>query len=312
MEKLHTICTDLKEVFVATLVGLHKLSEKEAEAFWLRESGYFTRFLEGDNKIAGASDISLRNSFSEIASNFVSIQPGGRAEAFLSTRSYKAGKDANGRDVWGTACQLVIQVYGELNMRLRAGHLKHAHNPIVLYEGDTFQPRTNEAGKLVVEYSPKIPRAKEAKIFGCYVHLELEGGINDFKWMLMDDIERLRDFSNRNNSTYDEKQQGVKGKENALYGKNGEQIDPGFLAAKTLKHAMKTLPKLRLSDGVVLDEEDTIDKPATFNTEPDECPELRNCSSGETVGNCPDCKHKDGIVIPTGEQSASKTDNGLF
>jgi len=290
METLHKTCNDLKEVFVATLVGLHKLSQIEAEAVWLRESGYFTRFLEADSKLKNSSEISLKNAFSEIASNFVSIQPGGRAEAFLSTRSYKAGKDEKGYDVWGTAAQLAIQAYGELNMRLRAGQLKYAHNPIVLYEGDKFIPRTNEAGKLIVEYQPAIPRKAGAKILGCYIHLELEGGISDFKWLLEDDIERLRGYSNRNNSTAKEKSEGVTGKENELYGKGGAQIDPGFLAAKTLKHAMKTLPKLRLSDGVVLDDEDPIETQTTFNA--------------ETKAEEP------GVVIQAGE--TSNTDEDLF
>jgi len=289
-QELHKACNDQKEVFIATLVGLHGLTKEKAEAFWLRESTYFTKVVETTN-FKDCTEISLKNAFSEIASNFVSIQPGGRAEAFLSTRNSNIGNKENPK--WVTVCQLTIQVYGELNMRLRAGHLKHAHNPIVLYEGDTFQPRTNEAGKLIVEYSPKIPRAKDAKIFGCYVHLELEGGINDFKWMLMDDIERLRDFSNRNNCKQWEKDKGVTGKENDLYGKDGKQIDPGFLAAKTLKHAMKTLPKLRLSDGVVIEDDEPVDTSATFDM--------------KTAEESP------GVVIPTDEQgAASKTDNGLF
>jgi len=208
----------------------------------------------------------------------------------LSTRSYKAGKDEKGYDVWGTAAQLVIQAYGELNMRLRAGQLIHASNPIVIYEGDTFIPRTNENGDLIVEYKPLIPRKKGAKIIGCYVQLKLKGGINDYKWLLEDDIERLRDYSNRNNSSFEEKKNKVTGKENDLYGKNGEDIDPGFLAAKTLKHAMKTLQKLRLSDGVVLDDEDPINTTATFNA--------------ETKAEEP------GVVIQAGE--TSNTDENLF
>jgi len=38
------------------------------------------------------------------------------------------------------------------------------------------------------------------------------------------------------------------GKANALYTSDNGQIDPGFLEAKTIKHAMRAYTKLRVSD----------------------------------------------------------------
>jgi len=280
-QKLHKACNDQKEVFIATLVGLHGLSKEKAESVWLRESGYFTNMVENGKDFDKATELSLKNAFSEIASNFVSLQPGPKSEAFLKLRNANIGSQQNPN--WVKVCGLSISVYGELNMRLRAGRIIHAHNPIVLYEGDTFQPRTNENGKLIVEYSPKIPRTQGAAIFGCYIHLELPNGVNSFKWLLQEDIDRLRGYSERENR--------ATGQANPLYTSNNGGIDTGFLAAKTLKHSMSTLEKLRVSDGVVFESEDDPISDNAFHTTAEETP---------------------GVEIPTGEQAASETDNDLF
>ncbi len=98
---------------------------------------------------------------------------------------------------------------------------------------------------MTIDYTPAIPR-KSATIIGCWVSMHLPGGFIDFKWLLKDDIERLAKYSEK----------GMGGTANALYKSNNGQIDAGFLEAKTIKHAMRTCPKLRTSDVVSFDGEE--------------------------------------------------------
>jgi hypothetical protein len=128
-------------------------------------------------------------------------------------------------------------------------------NPQVIYEGDIFQPRTNEKGDLTVDYRPAIPR-KSKKITGCYVCIVLPHDGRDFKWLLEDDIARLKGYSAR----------GFNGKANTLYGVGDGQIDVGFLEAKTIKHAMRAYTKLRVSDNVVMDDNDDDAEACNDNT----------------------------------------------
>jgi len=141
-------------------------------------------------------------------------------------------------------------------------------NPIVLYEGDVFQPLTNQRGELYVDYKPKM-QDRSKKIWGCWVCIELPGNSLDFKWLLEDDIARLMKYSipKFGNET---------GKANALYTADNGQIDPGFLEAKTIKHAMRAYTKLRVSDVASFEGEELEEKvtPEPFG-EPEQPPAIK-------------------------------------
>ena len=138
---------------------------------------------------------------------------------------------------------LRITAYGELNLRIKSGQIVRMYNPIVIYEGDHFQPTTDEKGRLIVQYQPAIPRQSKV-IIGGYVCIQLPGGDLDFKWLLLDDIERLKKYATNGSYT------------NALYTKENGGIDPGFLEAKVIKHAMRAYTKLRVGENVVMDDEE--------------------------------------------------------
>ncbi len=249
----------VKEQFIATLQKIHKLDLSEAESIYEKELIYYKKAILESEKLKSATKISLYSAFLEIAINGLSIQPGAKSEAYLETRGFKM-KDSQGRETWGQAARLVITAYGELNMRIRAGQIVRMNNPIVIYEGDHFQPRTNEQGVLIVDYAPAIPR-KSKIIIGCYVCVVLPKGGLDFKWLLQDDIDRLEQYSIPKS--------GQNSKANALYRSNNGQIDTGFLETKTIKHAMKAYTKLRVSDNVSMEEdEEPIHPTHSFATEP--------------------------------------------
>jgi hypothetical protein len=154
------------------------------------------------------------------------------------------------REVWIKVCRLALTAYGELNMRIASGQIVRINNPVVIYEGDSFQPRTNERGELTVDYAPAIPR-KSNKIIGVWCSIVTSGGGLDFKWLLEDDIQRLAEYSRPRKTNYNEDPQISE-----LYTKNGGQIDPGFLEAKCIKHAMRAYTKLHVSDNIAIEDDE--------------------------------------------------------
>lgn len=255
----------VKSRFIDTLKNIHHLSDGEAESCYEREILYYRKALNGSDKLKKCTNVSLFSAFMEIAINNLSIQPGGKADAFIESRGINVGTRDN--PSWEQTASINVSAYGELKMRMRAGQIIRMNNPIVIYDGDYFQPRTNERGELTIDYKPAIPR-KSNTIIGCYACLILPNNGIDFKWLLQDDIDRLKKYSIP-------KSGGNNAQPNALYSSHNGQIDPGFLEAKTIKHAMRTLPKLRTSDAVTFEGEEETTAGITPAEEfaPDKLPE---------------------------------------
>lgn len=232
----------VKKQFITTYSKIHRRSESDAEVVWEKESLYYKKALTDNEKLRSCTRLSLYSAFLEIAIQGLSIQPGQKSDAYLEARAQKVGNND-----WITVCYLRITAYGELNLRIQSGQIQRMLNPVVVYEGDKFQPRTNQQGELYVEYEPNIPR-KSKTIIACWVRIILPGGISDFKWLTQEDIDRLKRYSIPRG--------GQNPKPNALYEANEGQIDPGFLEAKTIKHAMRAYTKLRVGDNVMFEEEE--------------------------------------------------------
>lgn len=260
----------VKEQFVKTLCKMHRMEEADAEAVYEREALYYKKALMASTKLAGCTNISLYSAFLEIAVTGLSIQPGGKSEAYLESRGTKQPDGS-----YINSAMLQISAYGELNMRIRAGQIIRMSNPIVLYDGDHFQPKTNARGELTIDYQSLIPR-KSNTIVGCWVAIYLPHNGIDFKWLLKDDIERLKKYSARANKKWDDAAKKYVETPSALYSANGEQIDPGFLEAKTIKHAMRSYTKLRVGEGVSFEDDiapvDSPDGQATETFEPESTP----------------------------------------
>lgn len=240
--------------FIQTLMKIHHKSEADAEMIFEREALYAKKAITANEKLAQATGISIYSAFLEIAINGLSIQPGQKSEAYLEARGTKV---PNSNPIQYTqTCMLRITAYGELNMRIMSGQIIRMNNPQVIYDGDYFQPKTNERGELIVDYRPSIPR-KSAKIIGAYVCIVLPGNQLDFKWLLEDDIARLKKYGTTNT------QQGSY--TNPLYSSENGGIDPGFLEAKTIKHAMRAYTKMRIGDMASFDDEiEQEQEPAHF------------------------------------------------
>lgn len=243
--------------FITTLMKIHRMSQEEAETIFSKESLYYRKSFQTNDKLTKCTGISLYSAFLEIAVNNLSIQPGQKSEAYLESRSTKV-KITGAADSWVQTANFVITAYGELNLRIRSGQIIRMNNPIILYEGDYFQPKSNERGELTIEYFPAIPR-KSKKIYGSYVCIVLPNNGIDFKWMLQDDIDRLKGYSLRQNGT-----SGA----NALYTSQDGGIDPGFLSTKTIKHAMAAYTKLRIGEFVSFEGEiEEVEASAAFTAD---------------------------------------------
>lgn len=254
----------VKASFIDTLVLMHRYSQCDAEATYEREARYYKRLLSETPYLQEATGLSLVSTFFEVAITGLSLQPGQKSDCYIEARSSKQKQKQKREDkvveveAWVRVARLVITAYGELNLRIKAGQIIRMNNPIVIYEGDKFQPRTNARGELTVDYVPAIPRISN-KIIGAWVSIILPHNGIDFKWLLEDDIERLKNYSIPRATKINPNPEA-----NALYQSNEGQIDPGFLEAKTIKHAMRSYTKLKVSDNIAFEGDSDDDKPQSF------------------------------------------------
>lgn len=241
----------VKAQWINTFSKIHKKSEAEAEAAYHKESLYWRKLVSADEKLKSCQKLSLYSAFMELADLGLSIQPGSKSQCYLESRGVKVGKDSTGKDQWGQLCYVRITAYGELDKRIASGQIIRMKNPVVIYDGDRFQPCTNSRGELTIDYKPCIPR-QSSVITGCWVCIELPGGSLDFKWLLVDDIERLKKYATTKTQSGSYT--------NPLYTKENGGIDPGFLEAKTIKHAMRAYTRLKVGDNVVLEDDQEQDE----------------------------------------------------
>ena len=211
-----------------------------------KETFNFQKLLYDNPALAECSNISLYGCFLDMAVNGLSLDPTGRPHCYLIPRNTKSGrKDQFGKDIYEKRASVSVTGYGELVMRMRSGQIKYVDNPIIVYEGDTFQPAL-ENGKKIITYRADSNR-KSTKVIGAFIRIVRNDNSEDYQWMLQPDIERLKGFSERANGRWDNNQRKrVAGDANELYTSNDGQIDPGFLENKMIKHAFDAYPKVRI------------------------------------------------------------------
>lgn len=206
----------------------------------------FQKLMQENPALQECTQMSLYGCFLDMAVNGLSLDPTGKPHCYLIPRNSKSGhKDQNGRDIYEKRASVSVTGYGELVMRMRAGQIKYADNPVVVYEGDTFSIDLDRGVKKIT-YSAAIPR-KSNKIIGAFIRIVRNDGSEDYQWLLEGDIDRLAGFSARANSYWDNNaRKRVNGKANELYTSNDGQIDPGFLENKMIKHAFDAYPKVKI------------------------------------------------------------------
>lgn len=233
------------------------------EQVYEREAIYFNQQLRDKQNLRECSGTSIFYAFIDLAVKGLTLATGAQALCYLIPRSVKIGIDQSEKDIWEKVCNLTISGYGELVLRKNAGQIRHADNPVIVYEGDTFQ-YGEQNGQKIVNYMSAFPR-RSNKIIACFLKITRADGTIDYSVMTEQDWMRLKGYSDKQNTYYDSKTRQYVTKSNELYGKDG-QIDTGFLMAKCVKHAFKTYPKLNIGRGTALETEIIEQhKPADFD-----------------------------------------------
>lgn len=227
------------------------------EAAYEKEARNFNRLLSEKEDIRKkCNHLSLFTSFLDVAISGLTLDPGTKAQAYLLARSIAVDSyvDDHGqkKNRYETQCVLTVSGYGELVLRARCGQIRHADNPVIVYEEDGFEFGERN-GQKFVNYTCRLPH-QSGRIVACFMKITRADGSADYAVMLPEDWQRLSNYSARQNSKYNyQTKQWENGKPNALYSAQGGQIDPGFLVAKCIKHAFKTYPKARVGRATQLE-----------------------------------------------------------
>lgn len=233
-------------------IQIHETLWGNGEAAYERESIYFNKALrDNDNgKLQKATPFSIFTAFIDLAVCGLSLEPGTRALAYLMGRNVNIGTREQAR--WEGRCVLTVSAYGELVMRTRAGQIRHADNPVLVYDNDEFSFRDTD-GRKSVSYTCNLPHTGH-NITACYLRITRADGSIDYSVMFPEDWCRLAGYSQKQN----------RGRANELYGMDGNgivHIDPGFLMAKCIKHAFKSYPKVRIGRGTELQSQQIDEQP---------------------------------------------------
>lgn len=228
------------------------------QAAYERESIYFNKALAENNSgaLLKTTPFSIFTAFIDLAVCGLSLEPGTRALSYLMSRNVNTGSREHPR--WESRCILTVSAYGELVMRVRAGQIRHADNPVLVYDNDEFSFRDTD-GRKSVSYTCNLPHAGHI-ITACYLRITRADGSIDYSVMFPEDWCRLAGYSAKQN----------KGRANDLYGINQQgivNIDPGFLMAKCIKHAFKTYPKVRIGRGTELQSQQIDEQPQLSDEE---------------------------------------------
>lgn len=237
------------EIVKDRFISIHNqlTGSENGEMVYHKEVFNYKKLLSETPALRDCSPLSLYGCFLDLNVNGLSLEQGSKPDCYITPKSFKVGKDEQGRDVWEKRATLAISPYGELKMRMRANQIKYIDNPVVVYDCDTFKIGLNATGKMVVkEYEATVPTPKDAKIIACFVRIERPDGTWEMPYLDNNAIERLKGYSARQNKTT-----GA----NALYTSNGGQIDTGFLKAKTIKHAFSSYPKVETGKFAKLESE---------------------------------------------------------
>lgn len=243
------------EAVMEKVVEVYNLMHGEGgEAFFERERQNFQKIISESIYLKKCTAFSIYTSIIDLSVYNLSVEPGAQATAYLIPRNVNIGKGSDGKGVYETRCTLKISGYGELVIRASAGQILYADNPIVVYDNDEFSCSVS-GEKKSVEYKCNLPH-KGHQVIGCFIRIVRSDRSVDYSWLLEEEIERLKGYSSEANKKWNERERRYECKANELYTSNDGSIDTGFLIAKTIKHAFKTYPKIKVGKSAVLQSED--------------------------------------------------------
>jgi recombinational DNA repair protein RecT len=203
------------------------------------EKFHFMRELAEKQIGQDVTAISAMGVFLEVVGNGMSFSQASK-HVYIMSRSVKTANGYEKRLVYSTSPD------GKIFQCQRAGSIDYVTKPVIVYEGDEFGIGTNDQGNQIVRHTVKVPRASQ-KIIAGYVYVVYKNGTREPFWMDMNDIERLKGYSAKQN-----RDRGA----NALYASGVDgQIDTGFFGAKLISFALKNVRRSVISAQHEVDEE---------------------------------------------------------
>lgn len=230
--------------FTTLFKALHKVPEEEAKQMYELEKFHFMKEIQEKNIPQDVTPLSAAGVFLDVVSNGLSFATSAK-HVYLMYRSVKNG------DGWEKRLVYSVQPDGKIFQCQKSGAIEYVTKPVMVYEGDDFAPGTNESGNQIIRHTPKFPRQSN-KLMAGYVYVVFKGGSREPYWMDMNDVERLKGYSAKNN-----KNSGA----NALYTSNNGQIDPGFFGAKLINFALKNVRKSVVPSQYEVEEEPQLPEP---------------------------------------------------
>lgn len=226
--------------FVDIFTSIHG---QDGSVAYETEKFYFQKILVDNPVIAECTPLSLFSVFLDVATKGLSLDNSSKALCYITSRNVK--KKVDNKDVWEKRALLDISGYGELVLRERAGQVKYADNPEIIYEGETFRQENTPEGARIY-HTITYPRPSKNGIILIYVRIVRPDGSVTFGTLDDEGIQRLKHYSEINNGKWSKDNNGkyvnIPGEANKLYG------DTGFLKAKCLKHSFQSFPKLKLAN----------------------------------------------------------------
>lgn len=243
------------ERFTKIFGAVHKVAPDTAQQMYEVEKFHFMRTL-AEKGIADATPISSMGVFLEVVSNGLSFSSNAK-HVHLMTRSVKSGrKNDKGKDIYENRLVYSTQADGKIFQAQRAGSIEYVTKPVIVYESDEFAVGTDDQGRQIVIHKAKLPRAQNAKIIAGYVYVVFPNGNREPFWMDQSDIDRLKWYSSKNNSRWDDNaKQKVPGPANELFSSNNGQIDPGFFGTKLIQFALKNVRKAVIANAHEVEED---------------------------------------------------------
>lgn len=207
-----------------------------ANVVYESEKFHFMKLLQDKPELQKCTKLSLYGCFLDMAVAGLSFDPAMKHAYVVGFNINTGTKD---QPKWETRATLMIDGRGELVIRTRQNQIKYADNPMIVWSCDYFENGTRN-GRKFVEHKQVHPRPKDAEIIASYLRIERPDGSVDFSVMDVEDVNDLREFSKQKDSLAWTK--GFK----------------GMVETKTIKHAFKSYPKVKMGNFSKL-HTDTVD-----------------------------------------------------
>lgn len=204
---------------------------KTGEAEYIQATESFMRAIQEDKNLQQCTTLSLYNAFLDMAVYGITVAKQAQPLGYLLWNSVNVGTKQ--KPEYEKRATLAISPYGELAIRQRMGQIKHADDPVIVYEEDDYTGIYYKDGKKMIDYKPARKR-KNNNIVAAFLKITRLDGTVDFSELDAHGVERLKGYSARKN----------RGEASALYSSNNGQIDEGFLKAKLIKHAFRSYPRV--------------------------------------------------------------------